>query len=217
MKKCTYLLAFVAAGLMFSSTASAQSTGVFEVQASVPKAVSINFNAFQASADAAGNIVLGAPEDTTLNFDDANGGELVYDAVNGIWTAPTFFVIDFAGISAGGQPAPPIYNNVSLEFTETNNPNANGGRSGERGAGVGEKVTATVLQWNFTEEQFIQQVSQSSLGSIPDFHTEDVVDGTARVILAVADGSNPAVGLPFTNADLPGPYTGTLTITAVLD
>jgi hypothetical protein len=151
-------------------------------------------------------------------------GNLVYDTAGtppaNIWLGSNYYAIDVTASSGAGVP---VVNVTYSEGTGTQCPNIAAGTSSTLGC-LGTKTTAafdTVTTASGSDKlsplgvkRLIDLVPGGTVGEMP---AADIpTGGWERVYVAIfAGGSTPATSKPFTNADAPGTYSGTLTFTAV--
>ncbi|MCB9757895.1 MAG: hypothetical protein H6753_05685 [Candidatus Omnitrophica bacterium] len=212
MKKL-FLLTVLAVAL----SASAAFAAAFPITATIPAATTVNFIVSEVTppATAGGNPVFASYPSLNLNFATAGQG-MKYDTKNGIWTGDRFFAIDLAPVTAGGVPAPGTYGSISFSYA------ANVVPAGQAATeGLNKRATLTAVKVVGTTET---QLRNGAMGNtFSSLSNADVAGGFLRVYVGLATGETTTGGapvvpgsVPFTNADKPGTYTGTLTITATL-
>jgi hypothetical protein len=136
-----------------------------------------------------------------------------------IWIGSNYYAID---ITASGGAGVPHVNVTYAEGTGTQCPNIAAGLSGTLGC-LGTKTTATFDTVttatgsdhvsSLGTQRLIDLTTGGTLGEMPVSAIPS--GGWERVYVAVWTGPTPASGKPFTNADAPGTYSGTLTFTAL--
>ncbi len=203
MRKLTYLI--LAAALTLSvqgqMLANAAQTS-FLVSASVPEASGASIVASRVNST--GTPVFTPVAGTNLSFDP-----LTYDPINGIYLPNHFFAIDIGAIGGAGAP------DVIVNYTEGANPNGAGG------LGLGFHAAATFVRVESDEEvQLATHGPKKLLIQLVNEHitTAETVGGFLRIYTGIVTGDDttPESGIPFTNADQPGTYNGTLVVTATI-
>jgi len=133
---------------------------------------------------------------------------LTFDALNGTYLPNHFFAIDVGVIGGAGTP------DVTVTYTEGLNPNG-------AGNGLGWHSAATFVRVETASEVPLTAHGPKKL--LKDLASEhitpaEVAGGFLRVYAGIltGDATTPAGGLPFTNADAPGAYNGTLVVTATV-
>lgn len=157
-------------------------------------------------------------DSATNDFSPVSGTELsfnplVFRSDDQIYTPDHFFAID-VGVT-GGAGAP----NVTVAYTEGINQNT-------PGKGLGWHAAATFIRVQETPENGIEEIELTAHGPkklLKDLISENISSaeisgGYLRIYAGVVtgDATTPDGGVPFTNADKPGPYNGTLVVTATL-
>ena len=180
----------------------------FLVSATVPAATSVSISAFSVSGTPP---VFTAVTGTSLSFNP-----LTFEPTNKIYLPNHFFAIDVAPVGGAGNP------NVSFTYTEGSNPNS-------PGHGLGFKWTATFVKvtgpTNSPVETGIAAHGPKKL--LKDLAGEtinktEITGGFLRIYLGVvtldpnATFKDPTGAEVFSNADAPGPYDGSLLISATL-
>lgn len=197
-----YNVALVLCGLLMASTASAQTVQDFFLTAEIPAASSVSFNVSE--VDLGPPITFTPVSSTSLTF------TMNLNAGLGIYLPETFYAIDVASGGGAGNP------NVLLEYVDTNNPNGSVGANGLSAKGVATVVRVSGSEGSQTETE----VEKDTLGGISGttVTSADLAGGFMRLYLGIATGdtSDPTGAEPFTNADQPGLYQGTITLTATL-
>lgn len=205
MKKAI-LLAFVA--LMMGSAAYAAD---FPITATIPAATTVKFVVSEVTPGATPIFI--AHPSFSLDFNIAGTG-MAYDKVNGIWVGSRFFAIDVAPTAANGDPAPGNYGSISFSYAGNTVP---AGQPPTEGLNKRATLTAVLVDAQQKESVLRKGAIGNSFASLTN---ADVTGGFLRVYVGLATGETGANAIPgsvpFTNADKPGAYTGTLTITATL-
>ncbi len=212
MKKL-FLLTVLAVAL----SASAAFAAAFPITATIPAATTVKFIVSEITpAVAGGNPIFASHPSLSLNFATAGSG-MKYDAANGIWAGDRFFAIDLAPVTSGDVPAPGTYGSVAFSYS------ANVVPSGQDATeGLNKRATLTAVKVVGTSET---ELRKGAIGNtFSALSNADVAGGFLRVYVGLATGETAVGGttplipgsVPFTNADKPGTYTGTLTITATL-
>lgn len=212
-----FLLSLVFANVTFAASQS------FVVTANVPKATTVSFAVSEVTpppVDANGDLIPGGKavwqsvNGTDINFvNSANNSKMVYNSKQGTWGSNHYFAIDLSPTDALGTPSAGSYNNVSFAYAEVDNPNG-------AGKGLGNRATITAIKAVYVEGAPADESTKlagtpKALSSAINIPGADIAGGWLRVYVGLADGSVPGVPA-FTNADKPGNYKGTLTITATL-
>ena len=194
----------ILAALVFASQAAMAQT--LTVSAAIPAATGLTLTVTPVNAT---TNVFGTPSTTatTIPF-----GTLTLNPSLGIYLPTNYYTI---GISASGGAGTPI---VNVTYTEGTNPNAPGTST----HGLGSKATATFLTVN-GQTQTVSSLGKKrlidltgtagQLATIP-FGSYELVDVGIWSGSTVAP-ADPTNGEPFSNSDVAGTYTGTLTFTAV--
>lgn len=194
--------------------------GVFPIQATLPAATQVKFliadvtpgNPPTFSAHQIGN--------NTLSFDAANVG-MQFSSTTGAWTGKKFFAIDLSPSDGTGNPAPANYGSVAFVYGNNTVPAGQVADEGLNKRGTITVVKVVGAQGSQTEQALIS-ARAIGVGSIPSVTSAQASGGFLRIYVGLSTGEqNNGVpvasnSVPFTNADKPGTYTGTLTITATL-
>jgi hypothetical protein len=202
MRKWTYMIlaAAVALSVQVQILAHAETTS-FLVSASVPEATGATIVASRVNSTTG---VFSPVAGTNLSFDP-----LTYDPVNGIYLPNHFFAIDIGAVGGAGAP------DVVVNYTEGANPNGAGG------FGLGFHAAATFVRVESDDEiPLTAHGPKKLLIQLSNEHitTAETVGGFLRIYtgLVTGDETTPEGGIPFTNADQPGTYNGTLVVTATV-
>ncbi|MBF0532930.1 MAG: hypothetical protein HQL23_07540 [Candidatus Omnitrophica bacterium] len=211
--KTYYLTGLLAVGLLFAASAAeavnvASGTSViFPTNATIPAATGVNVVATQvnASNNQFGQVV------TSLNFDTA--GSLTFVPTTGNWLSQQFFAIDI-GVAGGGANV-----GVVTKYTEGTLPSGQTHGLGYKATADFRKVTTAGVTQSETALAAGKKVLKDVAAGITTQPAE-LSGGFFRLYLAIFDGADASIkaagGETFTNADRPGTYTGTLTVTATL-
>lgn len=205
MKKVTGL---IIAGLLLLPTGLLWAATTFTISAVIPTATSVNITA--ASVPAAGGTFTAITGSTlafgTMTFDSTvpAGGTTAPN----IWRAPNYFAIDVANNGAGAP-------NVTVTYAEGSKPTNQTNGLGYKGTMDFKKVTGSGTT---TTDNVLAAHSKKALKDVANEHITpaELAGGWLRLYIGLADGSTGAPGEAFTNADQPGTYTGTVTITATV-
>ena len=128
-----------------------------------------------------------------------------------MWLGSQFFAVDISNLAAGSPT-------VSISYTEGNNPTG-------ATKSLGVKVVASANKETFNApvggvaqnptESLIWNKPLATLAAGTSITSATLTGGWCRVYLGVYTGSPAVTGAEgFTNADVPGAYTGKVTITA---
>jgi hypothetical protein len=200
MRKSIYAL-LTGVLLLAVSVAAHAETVNFLVSATVPEATGASITASRVSV-ATGNFTPVAG--TNLSFDP-----LTFDPVNGIYLPDHFFAIDVGAVGGAGAP------DVVVTYTDGATP------AGNPAGGLGSHAAATFVRVEADEEvPLAAHGPKKLLAELSGEHvtTAETVGGFLRIYAGIVtgDATTPDGGVPFTNADLPGSYTGTLVVTATV-
>ncbi len=202
------MLSLMIGGLfLFNQAAMAQTTDTLTVSATIPSATGLQLTVtpVNASTNTAGTSSTTA---TTIPF-----GTLTFNSTNNIYVPTDYYTVALGTTGGAGTPT------VTVTYAEGNNPN----NPGTTTNGLGTKATATFLTVNSsTGAQTVSSLgkqrlidltgSAGAMGTPPAGTYEQVDVGIwTGSTTAPADPSN---GQPFSNSDVAGTYTGTLTFTA---
>jgi hypothetical protein len=201
MKKVIYLLFVAALALTLKGPNMANAaTTSFLVSATIPVASGASITASRVSS-------------TTLAFTPVAGTNLSFDpmtfnAPNGIYLPDHFFAIDVGAVGGAGAP------DVVVTYTEGANPNSPNPGLGDHSAATFVRIQGT------TEVPLTSHGPKKLLSNVVGEHitTAETAGGFLRIYAGIVtgDASTPAGGIPFTNADQPGAYNGTLVVTATV-
>ena len=178
----------------------------FLVSATIPSASGVSIVATK--VDSASNVF--GPTVSALNFDP-----MIFNATLGIFLPDHFFAID-VGITGGAGST-----DVTVTYAEGSKPNG-------QTNGLGFKSTATFVKITGPENNQVETPLAShgpkkllkNLAGGEQFTGAELFGGFLRVFVGIFPGDDQTIlnqgGEPFTNADIPGNYDGTLTITATV-
>lgn len=175
----------------------------FAVSANVPTASGVTITATEVNASTG---VFGSTV-TAMNF-----GTLSLNSSLGIWLPVSYFAVD-VGVTTDGAGAP----EVTLTYTEAASDKPTGQTNG-----LGHKSTATFVAVTGGPAPSDQTETELDKKLLKDVSGDEILvsEGFFRAYIAIYTGDdatlNTAGGEPFTSADEPGDYTGTLTVTAVV-
>jgi hypothetical protein len=207
MKKA---LSLVLGGLfLLFQAAPVWASTAFTVSATVPLATGISL--VVDSVNSTGTPVFTQVTGANLSFDP-----MTFNTANNIYIPGVYYAINVASSSGSGLP------DTTLTYTEGSNPNSGSASQG----GLGTKSTATFAQ-ELGNVETITSLGKKRLidltGTVGHQPYTSLATGSyLRVYVGVWTGSttapaDPSNGQPFSNADAAGTYTGTLTVTAVVN
>jgi len=202
-------LGVVLGGLFIAFQTAAFSATTLTVSATIPAATGISLTVTPVNSST-GVWGTSSTSATTLPF-----GTLTYNSANGIYLPSNSFAIDIGSAGGAGTPT------VAVTYIEGTNPNGS-----SVNGGLGTKTTAT-----FATEANTGSTITETLAALGKKRLIDLT-GTAgeltnipagsweRIYVGVWTGSttapaDPSNGKPFSNTDIAGTYTGSLTFTAV--
>lgn len=200
--KIIFIALIAVAAIALSVTATTADQGSFTISVDIKKADAIAFIV---------NRVQGKTWTPATN--DLNFGQLLFDSANGVFYSPFYYAIDISVVGGAGQP-----DDIALSYTEGNNPNVNNRGRG----GLGTKATLAVVKTDGTTESVLIKKIMKKVGNISAMDKSLFNGGWPRLYVAIWDG-NPETKLgdteeqTFSALDTPGQYTGTLTVTAVVN
>ncbi len=198
-----FLLAFLAMGT--SPGIAVTVTKPFVVSATIPSATGISITATRVTSS---NNQFGA-QVSALDFNP-----MVFNALNSIWLPDHYFAIDVGSTGGAGSP------NVTVTYGSETNPTG-------QVKGLGFKSTANFVlvkgaTGSQTETPLTAHGPKKLLKSLTgeNITATELASGFLRVYVGVFPGDDTAIltagGEPFTNADKPGTYQGTLTVSATV-
>jgi len=185
-------------------------TAEFFITAIVPTAVDVGFTTSQVDPDTLEFTLIGTG-DQDLNF-----GIMSFDEGTGTFLPPFIYAVDVGPVNAAGDPAAGLVNTVGVTFDEDPHPNGTG-------KGLGSKATLTYVEVTGapgaqTETVFNRKLLNNVVSAAPG----DFDAGFLRLYVGIFTGEVFATfpvstdGEPFVTSDVPGSYTGTLTLSATL-
>ena len=184
----------------------------FQVSATVPLATGISI--VVDSVNSTGTPVFTPVTGTALSFDAGAGMQL--NSTYNILMPSVYYALNIASSGGAGLP------DTTLTYAEGTNPNSGSATLG----GLGTKTTATFAQ-ELGSVETITALGKKRLidltGSVGhEPYTALATGSYLRVYVGIWTGSttapaDPSNGQPFTYGDAPGTYTGTLTVTAVVN
>ena len=205
-------LGLILGGLLLAGAATSWAVQTtFTVSATVPSATGISITV--ASVNSTTNVFTTLPAGTTaLSFDPMS-----YNTTNNIYLPDHYFALNFGTTGGAGTP------DLTITYNEGANPNG-------ATSGLGYKATATFAKEvtgannSTTETLLTAHGPKKRLIDLSGEHVAytEVAGGYPRIYLGVWTGSttapaDPTNGQPFSNADAPGTYTGSLVVTAVVN
>ena len=186
----------------------------FPITANIPAATKVLYKVSMVTPGNPPTFV--AHLNNNLNFKTAGEG-MKYNDQTGVWAGSRFWAIDLSPSTINDDPAPATYGSITFAYA------ANVVPAGQAVTeGLNKRATLTAVKVVGVNET---QLRNANIGSaFAPLTNADVAGGFLRVYVGLATGEkvgNPPVdkvpgSVPFTNADKPGDYTGTLTITATL-
>lgn len=207
MKKTTVSIAVMLGLTLVFTPVNRADVVDFLVSATIPSASGISIVASKVDSSSgdffSGNV-------SALDFDP-----MAFNSNLGIWLPDHFFAVDI-GVTDGAGSA-----NVTVTYTEGSKP------SGQVN-GLGFKSTATFVKITGPEDNQVETELAShgpkkllkDLAGGEQFTGAELFGGFLRVFVGIFPGDDQTIlgqgGEPFTNADVPGSYNGTLTITATV-
>jgi hypothetical protein len=185
----------------------AQTALSLTVSATLPSATGLQLTVTPINATTG---VAGVPSTsaTTIPF-----GTLTFNSTNNIYLPANFYSVAIGTTGGAGTPI------VNVTYAEGNNPN----NPGTNTNGLGTKTTATFVTVNGSGAETISSLGKKrlidltgtagELSTIPSGSYEKVYVGIWTG--STASPADPSNGKPFSNLDVGGTYTGTLTFTEV--
>jgi hypothetical protein len=197
--------------LLFQAGPVGAAITTFTVSATVPTATGVSITV--ASVNATTNVFTTMAAGTTaLSFDP-----MTLNTTNNIYIPKVFYALNFGVANGAGTP------DVSVTYTEGANPNgATNGLGFKSTATFAKEVTGatgataeTLLTAHGPKKRLIDLVGEHVTFT-------ELTGGFLRIYLGVWTGStvapaDPLTGKPFSNADAPGSYTGSLVVTSVVN
>lgn len=200
------VLSVLLLGFAGSAIALVEESEEFVVSATVPSASGINIVATHVRLS--DNEFLNPV--TALNFNP-----LTFNSGLGIWTPDHYFAIDIGASGGAGNPG------VVVEYGSETSPTG-------QIKGLGFKSTATFVKitgaiGSQVETPLVAHGPKKLLNSLiagENITAAEITGAFLRVYVGLYPGDdddlNALGGEPFTNADKPGTYQGTLTVTATI-
>jgi len=182
----------------------------FTVSATIPSATGVSIVATQNQV-VGGNEVFGSTV-SALNFNP-----MTFDSVNGIYRSGHFFAIDVGAIGGAGSP------NVTVSFGSESNPTGQTKGLGSKAIATFSKVSGGPAPEDQSENTLAAHGPTKLLGQLSgeQVTSTELIGGFLRLRVGIFDGGDATLiaagGEPFTNGDLPGPYTGILVITGTVN
>lgn len=218
MKKRLVLMVLALFAVLVISGIDAANSETFFVSASVPKASGVVFTVTEIAADGTW------PEEDAPHPSDLIFGTLEFDPDDGIFRPLRYFAIDL-GVTDGGVGSP---DSVQVSYVDAiSNPNLVAGNG--RG-GLGKKATLQVTKavLNNPDVPIGNPVILNNVASIGTLSKSNFAGGWPRLYVGIYDGNNDPDGNGidnfddtgwevFTTQDAHGHYTGTLTVSAVVN
>ncbi len=197
MRRSFFRFVLIAGVLCLQAVAARADSQLFMATAFVPTVSGTTMSAYKVTGGSAQLL-----NDVLFDF-----GTLLYDGQNQVWYAPSYFYITVAAVQ-GVSP------NVTVSYKEGANPNGNQNHA------LGAKVVLTFTRLTATGQQNL-------MASHPSQALKDIGLVTVTPAELGGDSLDIALGIyrgfpvvagaePFTNADTPGAYTGTLTVTSTV-
>ncbi len=196
-----------------------EETASFIMSATVPAATGISIIATE--NEIVGTNEVFGPVVTAFDFnvDGITPPSLDFDTVNKIYISDHFYAIDVAATGGAGSPQ------VVVSYGAESNPAGQANGFGVKATATFNKVTGGPLpedQDDITMAGHGTKLLQDISGGETMTPTE-LLGGFLRVRVGIYDGGDTSTGglndqggEPFTAGDLPGPYSGTVTVTATL-
>lgn len=181
----------------------------YQVSATVPSATGISM--VVDSVNATGTPTFTPISGTALSFDP-----MTFNTTSNIYVPGVYYAINISASGGGGEP------DTTVTYAEGTNPNG----SSATQFGFGTKSTVTFAQELGSTETITALGKKrmidlvGSVGHEP--YTALAAGSYLRLYVGIWTGStvspvDPSNGQPFTNSDAPGTYTGTMTVTAVVN
>ncbi len=187
----------------FASTGLLWSANIFMVTAAIPSATGVKITAATIVENPVTHAIISyTPIDTT----DLTFSAMTYDSTNKIWTPPNYFAIDIANTGVGSP-------NVAVVY-------ADGGKPAGQAQGLGNRATIAFKKvvWvdasHNNETDIAGHPRKALIAANDSFLPATTAGGWFKMYIGVATDASVANAAPFTNADQPGSYSGTVTVTA---
>jgi hypothetical protein len=191
--KSTKVLVLIVLAMVAAVGSALAATVPFAMKATMPGASGVSIVA--ASGDSA------TGKWTSVTGSALTFGTLTFDSMYKIWRAPNFFAIDVANVGPGAP-------SVTISYTDATT------------RGLGNKASITLKKMTYvgannnSETEVLSQRKLNSIAGGTSVSSSTLSGGWLRIYTGLNDGANITAGDPFTNADAPGDYTGTLTVSA---
>lgn len=179
---------------------SSANSEIFTLSAQVPASTGASFGVSK---------VIGG-QFTEHNSNNLSFGELTLNTELGIFLASHFFAIDVGGSAGAGVP------DISVQYFDTGSPN-------EATANLGDRGTfsySSVVQSGGDDIVTLKDGMSLHQANTLLIDSDDLDGGFLRIIVGMATGDealDEGDAVPFNLGDAPGTYTGTLTLTAVVN
>jgi len=194
------IAAFVVVALVASSVCFAQTAEkIYNLSAEIPDATGVSITASR---------IVGTtwtPASTSLTYD------MNYDTTNEVWLATEYYAVDVAPTGGTGNPQ------TTVTFLQGYNPN--GGTAHGLGVkGAANFVSVTGPTGSQTETALPAHPKEIFSTVNETINPSELNGGFLRMYFGIntGDASTPTNGEVFTNADAPGSYEGTMTVSATL-
>lgn len=180
--------------------------------------INANLPASNTASFAVSRVLVGPPltfQPQPAGTVNLNFGTLALDPVNGIFvTSPAHYWVIDVGSNGAGMP------DILADYTDTASPN--GALNNGEGLGGRANFNYAEIVTNPDLSQTTNDIATVALDDVQSLAIPETAfsDGFLRmsVGLATGDPAGPTTdATPFTAADQPGAYTGTLTVTATFD
>lgn len=204
--KNSLLIALLSVFVLSAPAFALVTSKTFSIQANIPAATGSNIDAFSVQGTPP---VFTAVPGTVLSFN--TGTSMPYNSTLGIYIPTHFYAINVSGTGGAGAP------DVTVSYTGDTKP------VGQTN-GLGVKATATFMKVvGTTETALTTHGPKKRLIDVSESIAKAELGGGAlRIYLGVvtkdpaAAIQDPANSEPFTNADQPGAYSGTLLVSATV-
>lgn len=178
----------------------------------VEYAVSANLPS-SAAVSIVGNSITGTVwtgmTDTNMNFGDLVWTPGTTSAPVNLWLGSKYFAVDISNVNAGSP-------NVTISYVDKDKPSASNKYLGVKVVATVNKAVYNAATPSKPNETLIWSKPLAALTTSSNIPSATLAGGWCRVYLGVYTGSPAVTGAEgFTNADAPGTYTGTVTITAL--
>jgi len=195
------IVVFIVVALIASSSCFAQTAEkIYNLSADIPDATGVSITA---------NKIVGTtwtPVGTSLIYN------MTYNTTNEVWLAAEYYAVDVAPTGGTGNPQ------TTVTFVQGNNPNGGTAHGlGVKGAASFVSVTGPVgAQVETALPSHPKEVFESVNETI---QPSELTGGFLRMYFGIntgEEGTMPPKAEVFTNADAPGDYEGTMTVSATL-